>query len=261
MYFDVHAHYDDERFEEDRDELLRTINSKGVGWIINSGSSLETSKNSIDMAKKYPFMFATVGVHPDETGNLPENYLEQLEAMIKEPKVVAVGEIGLDYYGESVDRDIQIGAFKAQLELARKHNLAVVIHDRDAHGDVMDILREEKVKRAGKPVEGVMHCYSGSVEMAREVLELGMYISVGGVLTFKNAKKLVEVVEEIPIEKILTETDCPYLSPVPFRGKRNDSSNIKYVVEKMSELKGMAVEEIEAIMIENAKMAFRISDL
>jgi TatD DNase family protein len=257
MYFDAHAHYDDERFDEDRDNLISELKDKGVLCIVNSGSDLETSKKSIELAQKYDYIYASVGVHPEMAYDLPDNWLDELRTMAKSPKVVAIGEIGLDYHGEDLDRVKQAEAFKKQLGLALELKLPFVIHDRDAHGDVMDILREA-AQKSNNNIKGIMHCFSGSVEMANEIIGMGMSISVGGVVTFKNAKKLMQVVESVPIERILTETDCPYLAPTPFRGQRNDSSYIKYVIEKISEIKNLEIDYVGEQMISNAKSFFGI---
>lgn len=246
MIFDIHAHYDDEKFNEDRETVLENMNKENVKYIINSGVDIETSLKSIQFAEKYEFIYATVGVYPGETDKVPADWLNKLETMLENEKVVGIGEIGLDYYYEEVPRETQMDAFKKQILLAQKHNLPIVIHDRDAHGDTLEILKSMNVNK------GVMHCFSGSKEFANEIINLGMYISIGGVITFKNAKKLVEVACNIPLEKIVLETDCPYLAPTPFRGQRNYSPYIKYVVEKIAQIKGVTESYVEEITMNNA---------
>ena len=237
--FDSHAHYDDEAFEEDRHQVIQSLQQKGVCNVINVGANLERSKDSIALAAQYPFIYAAVGIHPGDVKDAPADYQEQLEQLIKQPKVVAVGEIGLDYhYEDNAPRDVQIAFFETQLQLANQYQLPVIIHDREAHADTMDLLKKYKPK-------GVVHCFSGSVEMAKEVIKLGMYIGLGGAVTFKNAKKLVETAKEIPLERILVETDSPYLCPEPNRGKRNDSSQIRYVIDKIAAIRGILPEEVE----------------
>ena len=243
MIFDTHSHYTDEQFF-DREELLTKLNKEhGVSEIITCGTDLESSKECIDLAKKFPFVYAAIGYHPEELTRQKAD-LSAIENLICE-KVIAIGEIGLDYYWNKENKSEQIAAFKEQLNLAKKHNLPVIIHDREAHGDTLEILKEFC------PV-GVLHCFSGSAEMAREIIKMGMYIGVGGVATFKNAKALPQVIEETPIERLLLETDAPYLAPVPFRGKRNDSSLIPFIAEKIGDIKGISKEEVLKICRENA---------
>ena len=231
---DTHAHYDDDAFDSDRDELLSDILENTVDSIITIGCSLERSLISVQIAEKYERVYAAVGIHPSDCEGLPENYIEQLKKLASNEKVVAIGEIGLDYHYEGYNRELQIACFKEQLELAKKINLPVVIHSREATKDTMDILKEYKPK-------GVMHCFSGSVETAKEIIDLGMMISFTGVLTFKNSKKAVEACEIIPIERIMLETDCPYMAPVPYRGERNNSSYVYYIAEKLAEIKNISV--------------------
>lgn len=249
--FDAHAHYDDDKFNEDREELLVSMPDKGVGCIVNAGVDIETSKWGLDYSEKYDFIYATVGIHPESADNLPHDYINQLESLAKHKKAVAIGEIGLDYYWDNVPRDVQKRVFIEQLELAKTMNLPVVIHDRDAHGDTMDILRKYKP-------QGLLHCFSGSVEMCKEVVKLGMSISLGGVVTFKNARQSVEVAEYIPLDRLLLETDAPYLTPVPYRGKRCDSSMIKFTAMRIAEIKGISMEELLAITAENACRLYNI---
>lgn len=252
MYFDSHAHYNDERFDEDRDQLLRDIHDKGVEYIINIGADMPSSRESIILAEKYPFIYATVGVHPHEVDEMTMEDIEELEGMTMHPKVVGIGEIGLDFYYNHSTEENQIKWFKLQLELAKKLNLPVSIHSRDASQLTFDIIAESGVK------EGVIHCFSGSRELAIEYIKRGFYIGIGGSLTFKNARKTVEVVESIPLDKILVETDCPYLTPVPHRGKRNDSSYLPYIMQKIAEIKGITEEEVAKTTLENTKKLFRI---
>ena len=239
MIFDSHAHYDDEAFNGDREEVINEIKSSGVVGVLNCGSSLEAAKSSLELSKKYEFFFAAVGIHPEYADKVDENVIDELREMARHQKVRAIGEIGLDYYyEENPEREIQRSAFRKQMKLAEELNLPVVIHDRDAHEDTLNIIKEfPKVK-------GVIHCFSGSVEFARECLKLGYYIGFTGVVTFKNAKRLVEVAKEVPIDRMLVETDCPYMAPAPFRGKRNKSDYIKYIAEKLSEIKEITSEEL-----------------
>lgn len=252
MYFDSHAHYNDERFDEDRDQLLKDIHDKGVEYIINIGADMPSSRESIILAEKYPFIYATVGVHPHEVDEMTMEDIEELEGMTMYPKVVGIGEIGLDFYYNHSTEENQIKWFKVQLELAKKLNLPVSIHSRDASQLTFDIIAESGVK------EGVIHCFSGSRELAIEYIKRGFYIGIGGSLTFKNARKTVEVVGSIPLDKILVETDCPYLTPVPHRGKRNDSSYLPYIMQKIAEIKGITEEEVAKTTLENTKKLFRI---
>lgn len=253
MIFDTHAHYDSEQFNEDRDDVLKGMPEKGVSTIVNVGASLNGCKASVEFAKKYPFMYAAVGVHPDEVGALNEETFAQLEEWCKEEKVVAVGEIGLDYYWDEEPREVQKEWFIRQLELARKLNLPVNIHSREAAEDTFQIIKEY-----GKDLTGIIHCFSGSKEMAIEYVKLGFHIGVGGVVTFKNGKKLKQVVEAIPLEWIVLETDAPYLAPTPFRGKRNDSTYIRYMAEEIANLKGITTEEVLEQTERNARKVYRL---
>lgn len=252
MYFDSHAHYNNERFDEDRDALLKDIHEKGVGYIINVGADMPSSRESIALAEEYPFIYAVVGVHPHEVDEMTLTDLEELEEMTMHPKVVGIGEIGLDFYYNHSTEENQLKWFKMQLELAKKLDLPVSIHSRDACQLTFDTIVASGVK------EGVIHCFSGSHELAKEYVKRGFYIGIGGSLTFKNARKAVEVVEHIPLDKILIETDCPYLTPVPHRGKRNDSSYLSYVIQKIAEIKGITEEEVAKVTMENTKRLFRI---
>lgn len=251
--FETHAHYDDEAFDEDREKLLEELPEKGVCGVITAGADLKSSVASVHLAEKYPYIYAAVGVHPE---NISENFnmasLSEFENLIKEhEKVVAVGEIGLDYHFRQDNKEIQKEVFLKHIELANKHSLPVLVHDREAHGDTMEILKNMKPK-------GIVHCFSGSVEMAKEVVKLGMYLGIGGVVTFKNAKTIVEVVSETPLDVMVLETDAPYMAPVPFRGKRCDSSMIKYTAEKIAEIKEVSVEEVLKATKANAIKLFGI---
>ena len=251
MYFDSHAHYNDEQFDTDRDELLHAMPSNSVSYILNCGTDLSSSLFSIDLAKKHPFIYAAVGIHPEDV-NKNESLVE-IKALAHNEKVVAIGEIGLDYYWDTSTKEKQLEYFKNQLHLANELNLPVIIHDRDAHQDTLNTLKEISVNK-----KGVLHCYSGSVEMAREFLKLGYYLGFGGSSTFKNAKNVVEVIKEVPNDKFLIETDAPYMTPVPFRGKRNNSMYLKYVVEKIAEIKDLTPQQIEELSETNAKRLFDI---
>ena len=252
MYFDSHAHYDDEVFDEDRDELLMGMKEKGVEFIVHSSADLGSCRRGIELANKYPFIYCGVGVHPHDVATLKDSDIDIIRQFTKEEKVVAIGEIGLDYYYDISPRDVQREWFKKQLLLAKELDLPVIIHSREASQETYDMIVESEVK------EGVIHCFSGSHELAKEYIKRGFYIGVGGSLTFKNAKKTVKVVEEIGVENILIETDAPYLTPVPHRGKRNDSSYLKHVVSKIAEIKGITMQEVEDTTYNNAKNLFRI---
>lgn len=253
MIFDTHAHYDDEQFDTDREELLASMQENGVGTIVNVSATYESCKNVTELAEKYPFMYAAVGVHPDEVGSLNEEKLEKMEELLAKEKVVAVGEIGLDYYWDNESHDLQKQWFIRQLTLARKHHLPVLIHSREAAADTMEIMKEH-----ANDLSGVIHCYSYSKEMAKEYVKMGFYIGVGGVVTFKNARKLKETVEEIPLTSIVLETDCPYLAPEPFRGKRNQSAYIRYVAEEIARIKQISCEEVIAQTEKNARAMYGI---
>lgn len=254
MIFDTHAHYDDDAFDEDRESLLSGMKDAGVEYIVNVGASMASSKRSIALAEKYPFMYAAVGVHPDEAGELDEEKLAQIQEWAKHPKVKAIGEIGLDYYWDKEKHDLQKHWFLRQMELAHEMKLPMIVHSREAAKDTLDMVT------AAKPLEleGIIHCYSYSVEQAREYLNMGYYLGIGGVLTFKNAKKLKEVAEYAPLSRIVLETDCPYLAPTPYRGKRNDSSKIAYVAQELAEIKQISVEEVLRITNENGRKLYHI---
>ena len=253
MIFDSHAHYDSQQFNEDREELLLSMKENGVGTILNSGASWDSVTEVVELAHKYPFVYAAVGMHPDEVGDLNEERFEYLKSQCQKEKVVAVGEIGLDYYWDNESHDVQKKWFIRQLELARELDLPVIIHSRDAAADTLEIMKEY-----GQGLRGVIHCFSYSIELAREYVKMGFHIGIGGVVTFKNGRKLKEIAAEIPLDRILLETDCPYLAPVPFRGKRNCSIYISYVAEEIANLKGISCEEVIAQTEENAKELFRI---
>ncbi len=248
MIFDTHAHYDDEQFDADRDELLWSMEENGVGAIVNVSASYESCSRVVEMAQRYPFLYAAVGVHPDETGGLNEEKFARLKELCAEEKVVAVGEIGLDYYWDTEPRKVQKKWFIRQLELARETGLPVMIHSRDAAADTLEIIKEY-----GRGLRGVIHCFSYSLEMAREYVGMGYNIGVGGVVTFKNGKKLKEIVEEIPLSAILLETDSPYLAPEPNRGKRNTSLNLKYVAQEIAGIKGLTCQEVIEQTEKNAR--------
>ena len=253
---DSHAHYNDEKFEEDREAIIKDIYNSGVTTIINAGYSLESSKRAIEIAKNYEFMYATAGVSPNDIENLQDNYITEIEKMAKNKKVVAIGEIGLDYYWNKENKEEQKKVFIEQIELANKLNLPIVIHTREAVSDTIDILKN-KVECKNK---GVFHCCPLNVELVKEALKLGFYISFAGPVTFKNSKNADEVIKIVPIEKMLIETDSPYLSPEPVRGTRNDSRNVKYIAQKIAQVKEIAIEEIAKQTKENAKTIFRIGE-
>lgn len=257
MIFDTHTHYDDEQFDEDREQLLLSLAESGVGAIANMGASMRGAKDSVVLAKKYPFVYAAVGIHPDHAKELNEEEFAVLKKLAAEEKVVAIGEIGLDYYWDATEREEQKCWFKRQLALAQEMSLPVVIHSREAAADTLEIMKEAYVA-SGKTLTGVIHCFSYEVEMAREYIKMGFYLGIGGVATFKNGRKLKEVIEDTPLEKIVLETDCPYLAPVPFRGKRNSSEKLSYVVAAIAEIKGITEEEVERITWENACKLYKL---
>ncbi len=255
MIFDTHVHYDDEAFDEDREELLDSLEENGIGTVVNVSSDLDSVKNTLDLTEKYPFIYGAVGIHPGDCEDLTEDDLKWLKEVSRTPKVVAIGEIGLDYHWDTPPRDIQKYWFKRQLELAGEESLPVIIHSRDAAQDTLDIIKEDWADTGG-----VIHCFSYSVELAREYLGMGFYIGIGGVLTFKNSKKLKEVAEYTPIDRIVLETDCPYMAPEPNRGKRNSSLNLPYVVSALAAIKGMKEEEVIRITEENARRLYKIDE-
>ena len=249
--FDTHSHYDDEQFDADRELLLSSLEEKGITNIISCGCDLASSKANQALAHKYEYMYFAAGFHPENLEGFSLDDLSEIKRLAADEKCVAIGEIGLDYHWLSSTKDLQKKFFAAQMELANELNLPVIVHDREAHGDSLELLKEYKPK-------GVMHCFSGSAEMAKEIIKLGMYIGMNGVVTFKNARKSLEVVKEIPLERLLLETDCPYLAPVPNRGKRNDSSLIPFIAERIGEVLGMSAQEILDITNQNAKNLFAV---
>ena len=255
MLFDTHAHMDDRAFTEDRLELLASLPEKGVGLVMNPGCSLESSRNAVALAEKFPHVYAAVGSHPDAADEVNEDVLEEYRKLCKlSSKVKAIGEIGIDYHYEDIPRDLQLKAFRMQMALAQELDLPVIVHEREAHEDGMAVVKEFP------QVKGVFHCYSGSAEMARQLVDLGWYIGFTGVLTFKNARKAVETAASIPLDRIVLETDCPYMAPEPFRGKRNDPGYLFRMAEKLAEIRGLTPEEIQAITTENGKRLYRITD-
>ena len=253
MLFDSHAHYNDERFNDDRDELLLTMQENNVGLIMNSCSDTEEIPDIISLCQSYDFIYGSVGVHPHCVEHMTNGDMDLLKKYSKHQKIKAIGEIGLDYYYDNSPRDKQREWFSKQLDLAVELDMPIVIHDRDAHGDCMDILRGYKGK-----IRGEFHCYAGSKEMAKEILDWGMYLAMGGALTFKNSVRPREVAEYVPMDRILIETDCPYLTPVPHRGKRNSSLYIHYVAKEIARLKGIDEKTVEDMTFENAKKMFNI---
>lgn len=254
MIFESHAHYDDDAFAKDREAVLKKVRNSGVGCIINTASSMNSSRISLEMAKSHEIIFTSVGVHPHDVQGMKERDLEVLLAMTAYEKVVAIGEVGLDYYYDNVPKEIQKLWFRQQIKLAVDLDLPLIIHSRDAAQDTFDILHENEAHKVG----GVIHCFSGSAEMAKKYVDLGYYIGIGGVITFKNSKKLVEVVEQIPLDRILIETDSPYLAPTPHRGKRNDSSYLPMIIDKIAEIKGISSKEVEYATWDSGIKLFRL---
>ena len=253
MLFDTHAHLNDPAFDPDREELMASFASAGVGLVMNAGCSLESSRDIVQMAEKYPWLYASVGSHPDSADEVNEAVLEEYRKLCKQSdKVKAIGEIGLDYYYEDIPREIQQRAFRLQMELAKELDMPVIVHERDAHNDGLAIVKEFPT------VKGVFHCYSGSAEMARQLGNLGWYIGFTGVLTFKNARKAVETAASIPLDRIVLETDCPFMAPEPFRGKRNYPGYLYRMAEKLAEIRGISLEEVHAATMENGKRLYRI---
>lgn len=249
--FDTHAHYDDEKFDEDRDEFLSSLPSLGVINVINCGCSLKSCLKSIELAKKYDYIYCALGIHPSDITENSEDEFKKIKELYSYAKCVAIGEIGLEYHYDDVPKEKQLEFFEKQLILSKELDLPVIVHDREAHEDTMTLLKKYQPK-------GVVHCFSGGAEMAKEVLKLGMYIGLGGAVTFKNARKPLEVAEIVPTDRLLLETDCPYMAPVPFRGKRNSSDLIAYTAEKLAEVKEMDTQELISQTNENAHRLFRI---
>ncbi len=253
---DSHAHLDDEKFNYDREGVLKGLYENQIAYVINPGSDLETSKSAVELSHEYDFIYSAVGVHPHEAEDFTEEIYEEIKKLAKEKKVVAIGEIGLDYYYDHSPREIQKEVFRKQLNLAKELNMPVIIHTRDAQGDTFDILNEFKGE-----VTGVMHCYTGSVEMAEKYMKLGYYISIAGPVTFKNAVNVKEMVKTIPMEKLLIETDSPYLTPTPNRGKRNEPKFVKYVAETIAELKEIPLTDVIEHSRENTKNLFKLEGI
>ena len=252
MLFDTHAHYYAEQFDPDRDGVLSALPAANVGLVLCPGCDLESSRQSIALAEQYPFLYAAAGVHPEDALGLPDDWLEQVEAMTHHPKVKAVGEIGLDYYWQEVPRDLQKEVFRAQLALAQRLDMPVIVHDREAHGDSLAIVKEFP------GVRGVFHCYSGSVEDAKTLIKLGWHLSFTGTITFKNARKAPEVIAAVPLDRIMVETDAPYMAPTPYRGKRCDSRYVYRMAETIAQIKGLTTQEVEEATTENGKRLFGI---
>ena len=253
MLFDTHAHLNDPAFDPDREELMASFADAGVGLVMNAGCSLESSRDIVQMAEKYPWLYASVGSHPDSADEVDEAVLEEYRKLCKQSdKVKAIGEIGLDYYYEDIPREIQQRAFRMQMALAQELDMPVIVHERDAHNDGLAIIKEFP------RVKGVFHCYSGSAEMARQLVNLGWYIGFTGVLTFKNARKAVETAASIPLDRIVLETDCPFMAPEPYRGKRNHPGYLYRMAEKLAEIRGISVEEVHTATLENGKRLYRI---
>lgn len=254
MLFDTHAHLDDSRFNEDRDIIIKKLKEEGITFVVNPGADVPSSLRAIELSKKHDFIYSAVGVHPHDVKDMDNETIDVLKSLAKNEKVVAIGEIGLDYYYDNSPRDLQKKWFKEQILLANELKLPIIIHDRDAHQDTFDIIKENKNDDIGC----VLHCFSGSLELAREYVKMGCLISIAGPVTFKNNKKTAEVVKEIPLEYLLIETDSPYLTPDPHRGKRNDPSYVRYVAEKIAIEKGISYEKVCEATMENAKRFFNI---
>lgn len=255
MIFDTHAHYDSGAFNADRFDILASMPEKNVGLIVDPGCDLESSRAAIALAEKYSFVYAAVGWHPEDMDKLTDEGFDEMIKLMHHPKCVAVGEIGLDYYWDAEHKDEQKALFIRQIELALELDKPVIVHDREAHGDCMEIVRDYPALR------GVFHCYSGSAEMASELLKRGWYLGFDGPITYKNARKAIEVLEMCPLDKMVIETDSPYLTPVPNRGKRNDSSTLKYVIDKIAEVKGVSASEVERATFENGKKLYGMEDM
>ena len=252
MYFDTHAHYDDKAFDADRRELLSALPTSGVDAVIDPGCDLSSSAQARGLAEEFPYIYYAAGIHPEELSGLPADWISQITRIADSPKCVAIGEVGLDYYWDVSQKELQKQVFEAQLVLANSLDLPVIIHDREAHGDCFEIVSRHRENR------GVFHCYSGSAEMASELLKMGWYLGFNGAATFKNARKALEVIAEAPMERIVIETDSPYLTPVPYRGKRNDSGYVHLVAEKIAEIRGISAEDVRQATWDNGKRLFRI---
>ena len=254
MIFDTHAHYDDEAFDVDREELLAGLPAAGIGQVVNIASSVKSIDDSLALDHRFPHVYCALGIHPEHCADMTDALLEEIREKLSDDKALAVGEIGLDYYWPQPDRELQRYWFAKQLRLANEVDLPVVVHSREAAADTMRIMKENLADKVG----GVVHCYSYSADLAKEFVKMGFYIGIGGVVTFKNAKKIVEVAREIPLERILLETDCPYLAPVPYRGKRNSSMYLPYVVARIAEIKGVSEEEVISVTESNARNMYRL---
>ena len=252
MFFDTHAHYDSSKFDSDRDAVLSSLPENGVSLVVDPGDNTERSRRAVALAHQYPFLYAAVGWHPEEAEGWTADSLNEIRALASDPRVVAIGEIGLDYYWDKTYTDLQKAMFRAQIELALELDLPVIVHDREAHGDCMEIVRDYPSLR------GVFHCFSGSAEMAKELIKRGWYLGIDGPITYKNAVKALEVIRSVPMDRILLETDSPYLAPVPNRGKRNDSTNLQFIAEVVAREKGLDVETVAAQTMANGKRLFRI---
>ncbi|HIT88926.1 MAG TPA: TatD family hydrolase [Candidatus Merdenecus merdavium] len=252
MIFETHAHYDDEAFDTDRDEILSNMRNHGIEYVVNIGADIASSKRTVELTKQYPYLYGAVGVHPDEVGELDETKMDWLKKQCALDKIVAIGEIGLDYYWNKQESAVQKHWFERQMDLAREVKLPIIVHSRDAGKDTLDVMKSSKAEDLG----GIIHCYGYSKEMAKEFVKMGYFLGVGGVVTFKNGRHLKETVEYIPLEYIVLETDSPYLSPEPFRGKRNSSFNIPYIVKEIAHLKGITEEEVMKVTNQNAKRLF-----
>ena len=249
--FDTHSHYDDEQFDGEREKLLASIKEKGVINIVTCGVDIETSKANMSLSEQFDFVYFAAGFHPENLEGFELGDIGKIKALASHKKCVAIGEIGLDYHWMSSTKEVQKDFFKAQIELAKELDMPVIVHDREAHGDTLEILKNTKPK-------GVLHCFSGSKEMAKELIRSGMYIGLNGVVTFKNARKSLEVVKEIPLERLVLETDCPYLAPEPYRGRRNDSSFIPFIAERIGELLNLSAQQVLDVTAENAKRLFEL---
>lgn len=253
MLFDTHAHLDDQAFDQDRRELIARLPQAGIGLVMNPGCSLASSRNAAALAREYDFLYAAVGSHPDAADEVTPQVLDAYRQLCRDnPKVLAIGEIGLDYHYEDIPRQRQLAAFRDQMALAQELGLPVIVHEREAHADGMAVVEEFP------QVTGVFHCYSGSAEMAQWLVSRGWYIGFTGVLTFKNARKAVEVAQQLPLDRIVLETDCPYMSPEPYRGKRNDPSRLPFMAQKLAQLRGLSAEEVAAITTENGRRLYRL---
>lgn len=252
MLFDSHAHLDDDKFNLDRDEIIAALGKSGISYFVNIGADLKSSESSVELANKYDFVYAAVGVHPYDAETVDDTLIEKLKNMAENKKVVAIGESGLDYSYDEADKETQKQAFVRHIHLANELDLPIIVHNRDSHKDMMDILMEHKPKNA------IIHCYSGSGEMAKQLVKMGYYISFSGTVTFKNAKNLQEAAKIVPLDRLLIETDSPYLSPEPERGTRNNPAKVRFTAQKLAELKGVTFEELARITTENAKRVYKI---